>query len=255
MAWVVPACVVFSAPASAAFVTVEFDRPIYGDLKADQVTITYPMLNPGKRERFETVVTDVTRFSAETQSYSGLNVYDFIDSSNDLYAYCYDIYEPVGSGQVVTYDVDFAGAETRTLEFLGAVNYVMNGYTNEWSNPFAWVNAVSSSIGAAIQLGIWESRYDTGWSITDGSFKAKDLNRDTSRFLDSVFAVMDQANALDQRLTMVFKNAGAQDLLVGRGEQPPVEVSEPAGLALLGLGLLGFMSWRGRRHLMARTQA
>ena len=50
----------------------------------------------------------------------------FVDGVNDLFMYCYDIYESINHGQSVNYIVDFNGATERTLDFLGAVNSVMS---------------------------------------------------------------------------------------------------------------------------------
>lgn len=197
-----------------------------------------------------TVDTNAGRFEAEIQSYSGISLEEFVGTGNDIYAYCYEIYENVSGGQLVTYDINFEGAQQRTLQFLGAVNYVLHGGSNDWADPYAWVFPVSGNIGAAIQLGIWESLYDTGWTISSGSFRVTDstLANQTRDFLQQVFDAIDLADSLDRQYTMVLEAPGVQNLITARTVTPPsVQVSEPAGLMLVGLGLLGLVGLR-RKH-------
>lgn len=61
------------------------------------------------------------------------------------------------------------------------MNQVLNLGRSKY-DPFAWLHPVNGYQGAAIQLGIWESLYDTAgtWKLGDGDFKASGLENGSS---------------------------------------------------------------------------
>lgn len=227
--------------AGAATVKITFDNPIFGDFQAgsgatsDTVTIKFPKQSGGGQS---TSTVAAGRFSGAASELNGVDESIFVAGVDDVYMFCYDLYESIGGGQVVTYNINFNGATAKTLDFLGAVNYVMNGNSNDWLDPYAWVKPLSGLQGAAIQLGIWESRYETGdaWSLADGSFSAQSVENGTKKWVDDFFAAIPLAKSLEQRHTMTLEAAGAQDMITA--DPPPAsEVPEPAPLALLTLAL------------------
>lgn len=230
--------------ASAATVKITFDNPIFGNFAAntgapsDSVKIHFPK-EGGNGQTHEPVAAG--RFSGAATELNGVDASIFVDGVDDVYMFCYDLYEPISGGKVVTYNINFNGATAKTLDFLGAVNYVMHGGSNTWLDPYAWVKPLSGLQGAAIQLGIWESRYETSdtWSLANGSkssFSAQNVEKTTQDWVDQFFAAIPKANSLEQRYTMTLENAGAQDMITA-DPPPPSEVPEPTPIALLSLAL------------------
>lgn len=221
-------------PATAAYIRVTFDNPIFNGVPApayDVVTITYPdRSGTGSRS----VTTAAGRFQGTGSNVRGVDPSIFVDNLADLYMYCYDVYEMVGSGWSVDYAINFDGETARTLDFLGAVNAVLGG-----GDPFAWLRPTSGAMAAAIQLGIWESKYETGpWSLDSGRFFATGIDAATRTQLNRFMAAVDGSASLDGRYVITFEAAGYQDVITG--DPPPGGVPLPATLALsaLGLGLL-----------------
>lgn len=136
------------------------------------------------------------------------------------------------------------------LSFLGALNWVLGKTGLEFEDQ-NWLNPINGNMSAAIQVGIWESLYDSDskMDITAGNFRVEGLASTTGldsdpSLLDSVFKRMGDGNnvALANDKVLLFHSLeGGQDLIAD-----PVDVPVPATLPLLlsGLLLLGNYGWR-----------
>jgi hypothetical protein len=230
-----------STSALADTITVQFDNPIYAH-GSDTISITssaappnpYAVPGPGAGE-----------FGATVTNYTGaLTGASFVDSQSDFFLYCYDLLQSISQGGKYTYTVNYGGALGRTLNFLGAVNYVLSGNSNTWSDPYAWLHPASESISAAIQIGIWESLYDDpskggdgAWSLTTGHFQASGLNGGTLTDYNSFIAALGSSNSAAQNQTMVLENDRNQDQITGL-RPPRFDTPEPGTLALIATGLI-----------------
>ena len=164
---------------AAPTVKVQFDNPIFNGVSgqpSDDVRITFGA---------QSANTSAGRFQGTVLNYTEVDASIFVDSLDDLLMYCYDVYERIGSGWVVSYTIILGGESARTLDFLGAVNHVLNPGKSK-DDPFAWLHPRNGAEAAAIQLGIWESKYEPEtWDIEAGTFSAKHVNGGTMAELKS----------------------------------------------------------------------
>ena len=234
------ACAVATTAANAASVQITFDNPIFNGSGYDAVSITFANQSPTPGSTTEYVAAG--RFQGTATDLVGVTADIFFDDVNNVFMYCYDIYQNINHGQSVDYQIYLNAATTRTLDFIGAVNSVLG--TND---PYAWLRNVTAAQGAAIQLGIWESKYDTtGWDLASGDFKATNLDSGTTSYLNQFTAAIDTTDAVNSRYVMVLKNDDFQDMIAG--DPPSNDVPEPGTLALMGVALAGFAASRSRKQ-------
>jgi hypothetical protein len=184
------------------------------------------------------VNTTAARFTGNVIAVTGptLTANSFIDSTSQLFAYCYDLGEFLGGN---TYTAVFGtnppnnfGVTQSTLNFLGAVNAFIAG-----GDAYDWLRVSTPSLAAAIQIGLWETLYDDGgtFDLSAGSFRAAGLEVATLNALTDILNLRSAA-ALDPALVMTLHATGAnngQDLITGL--RVPLKVPEPGSLALLAL--------------------
>lgn len=230
----------------AATVQVRFDADIFSGVPAphyDVVNIKFPKSAGNGAETSKNVAAG--RFQGTVLKFDGVDETIFVDGLNDLYMYCYDVYESVGGNWVVDYSISF-GALGRTLDFLGAVNQVLNA-GKPVADPHAWLRPTTAAAAAAIQLGIWESKYDDGkhgWDIGKGIFKADHVEPGTQTYLASFFGAIGSSASLAEQWVMTLTATGAQDMITG--DPPAAVVPEPSTLALLTVAAIGLVSTRRR---------
>lgn len=232
------ACAAIATASSAATVHVVFDNPIFSNTGSDTVTIKFPSMGSGSTT--ETVMAG--RFKGKASNLDGVDPGIFVDGVDNLYMYCYDVYESINSGWAVDYKVNLDGGTARTLDFLGAVNAVMNTGHSVF-DQYAWLHPTSSTQSAAIQLGIWESLYETDstWDIAGGAFSATGLETGTTTWLTTFFNKIGSSDSIDPVFVMTLEARGAQDMITG---DPPTSVPEPGALALIGTALLALAATR-----------
>ena len=185
-----------------------------------------------------TTSTTAARFAGNVTAFTGpeLTANSFVDSTSQMFAYCYDLGEFLGGN---TYTAVFGtnppnafGVTQSTLDFLGAVNAFVAG-----GDAYDWLRASSTGLAAAIQIGLWETLYDDGgtFDLTAGNFRAGGLAAGTVTALDGIRSNYRVTAALDPALVMTLHTRGenGQDLITGL--RAPLEVPEPGSLALLAL--------------------
>lgn len=244
--------------ATAAALTVTFDNPIFGltndNPRSDTIKLWYR--KPGSSSPTELNV-NAGRFTGVASDPQDFNLGLLVDLSGangvQFAMYCYDLDQVIGAGNIVTYSVVFDGETQRTRDFLGAVNAELNK-GKATPDPYAWLQPGSALAGAAIQIGLWESLYDTSstWSVAHnntnqrGSFYAQNLDNGTAQWLQSFFVRLNSNqnySPVSPDSVIVLRSSTHQDMITG---DPPVEVPLPGTLSLLALGAAALLLRRRR---------
>ncbi len=222
---------------SGPSVEVKFDSWIFTGSGYDNVLITFPNQNPASGSTTEHV--SAGRFQGTASKVIGVDESIFVDGLNDLFMYCYDVYDNINHGQTVKYAININSDLDSTRDFLGAVNAVMNqGKSEAQYDKYAWLHPVNGYQGAAIQLGIWESKYETNpnWDLGAGSFKASWLETPTANYWNTFKTAIPHSSSIDGKYIMTLDATGAQDMITG---DPPVTLPEPGTLVLFGVAMAG----------------
>lgn len=268
-------------------VVIDFDRSIFRT-GSDDVRLYHSDSAIGGRVAAGLFQGDARE---PASGFAGFNPGVLYRGLDDVLLYCIDLFQTINGGASPTYDVyslsndspnvqpgsDAPGDHPltrdfdRTLDFLGALNHVLNvpefGY-NVNRGEYSWLNPGDRWLSGAIQVGIWESLYegaveddpaDNGGSLINGAGSALVFSVDKSdasrrgnfyvsglsapgrTLLETTFGLMDTVGRLDPSKALVLTSDRRQDMIVG---DPPLGVPTPAPAALMLAGLI----LMARRH-------
>jgi PEP-CTERM motif len=228
------ACGVFAMSTAAAADTIQinWNSPVFNPASVNVGTVNFPGGSSG---------TNAGRFEGTASNPTGaLSLDQLYLSATDFFAYCHDLAQTLTTS---TYTVNY-GASATMLDFLGAVNSVLGG------GDFAWLTTASSTVHAAIQLGIWEAKFGDDFVLNTGTVNVNLANvPDAVEAQFAAFVAQMGANStdLDGGFVMVLTNPNTQDVITGH--VPPGRlVPEPGTLLLLGFAAAAAGLARRRRH-------
>jgi hypothetical protein len=236
----VVAALAFATAGNAATITVTWDTPVVNPPSADTVgiTMTAPAYSNGS------VATG--RFRGTLSNANPAGIAGAFPNYPTIYAYCYDLFETLNSGQVISYGVN-TGADADVLNFLGAANAYLGGGVLDWLNPTAVGSFSAAEIASAIQLGIWEGLYEAGgaFALGAGNIQFSGVDGDVAGAYAAIVALLGSPD-LAAANAIVLTNRGKQDVITGSVEQ--FDVPEPGALVLLGFAAVAAGVARRRTH-------
>jgi hypothetical protein len=202
------------------------------------------------------VTTRAGRFLGEIVATSDIAAEEFYLAPDHFFAYCHDLSEVLANSQ---YTVEF-GASAAVLDFLGAVNSVLSPAN---SSPYDWIDPADKYVAGAVQLGIWEALYDSGFSLNGGSLTFGNalngtMNATMLNHYNAFIGAMATSDSLDEQFVMRLTSTdttsptnrarpGTQDVITARFVPPQLLVPEPGTLALVGLAVVAAGLARRRR--------
>ena len=170
----------------------------------------------------------------------------FVDSLDDLYMYCYDLYEQVHAGQrPITPSTSMAPRRAPSIFSVRSITSSTVAATIGVIPSRGFIRPVPSR---ALRFSSASGKANTiaAGSLGSGSFKASGLETATQNWwLQFRAAVLDGAVAdLDPSFAMTLEAPGVQDMITG----DPQALPEPASALLVALGLAGIGAARPRRR-------
>ena len=219
-----------SSAAAADTITVDWNSPVFNPSSVDVGTIIHPGGSTG---------TNAGRFSGVVTGTVGIPQSELYLSAANFFAYCHDLAQILSTS---TYTVSY-GASAVMLDFLGAVNGILG------NGVYSWIATSSSTIHAAIQLGIWEALHNDGFVLDAGNVRVNlgNVPNTVETQYNTFISAMANFGSLSGQYVMVLQNERSQDVITARqaGEQL---VPEPGSVALLGIALAAAALPRRRRH-------
>lgn len=213
---------------------------------ADSVTMNYVGKGKGRNA---TIRVDGNRYTV----HAGQLVHEVTARSGStgpalgqLTTFCVDVTEYVSS-QSRVYDVNELTEAPVAQGNSGMDQHKADAIGRLYSFADGQQYGTSRSFAAAFQIAIWEIVTDletetTALSVSNGDFRAWNLNSGTTTFLDTLLGVAVDDDVLINNRVMALTNDGSQDQMF----EVVVPLPTTGAMAALGLAGAGFVGRRRR---------